>query len=42
MAISAEAMDKVADIARGLLEERFGDDFVFDPIYCDAQDRPRW
>ena len=32
MAVSPETMEKVADIARDLLEERFGDDFVFDPI----------
>ncbi len=32
MTVSADVLDKVADIARDLLEERFGDDFVFDPI----------
>lgn len=30
--ISREVIDKVADIFRRPLEERFGDDFVFDPI----------
>ena len=32
MTVSAETMDKVAAHTRKLLEERFGDDFVFDPI----------
>ena len=32
MGVSAEVLEKVADIARDLLEERFGDDFRFDPI----------
>lgn len=33
MGVSAEALEKVADIARALMEERFGDDFVFDPVF---------
>ena len=33
MSTSNETLEKVADIARGLLEERFGDDFVFDPVF---------
>ena len=33
MSVSSETLEKVADIARDLLEERFGDDFVFDPIF---------
>ena len=32
MTISAETMDQVAALTRKILEERFGDDFVFDPI----------
>ena len=32
MSVSATVLEKVADIARGLLYERFPDDFVFDPI----------
>ena len=32
MTVSAETMDQVAALTREILEERFGDDFVFDPI----------
>ena len=32
MTVSAETMDQVAALTKKVLEERFGDDFVFDPI----------
>ena len=32
MILTDEKAEKVAEITRNLLEERFGDDFVFDPI----------
>ena len=32
MILTDEKAAKVAEITRNLLEERFGDDFVFDPI----------
>ena len=33
MSVSVDVLDKVADIARNLLNERFGDDLVFDPRF---------
>ena len=33
MGYNTEVLEKVADIAKGLMEERFGDDFVFDPVF---------
>ena len=33
MGYNADVLEKVADIAKGLMEERFGDDFVFDPVF---------
>ncbi len=33
MGVSVGVLEKVADIARDMVNERFGDDFVFDPIF---------
>ena len=37
MSVSETVLEKVADIARGLLYERFQDDFVFDPIIVEPR-----
>ena len=37
MSVSETVLEKVADIARGLLYERFPDDFVFDPIIVEPR-----
>lgn len=37
MAVSAEVTEKVAAVARDLLYERFGDDFIFDPIIVEQK-----
>ena len=37
MILTDEKAEKVAEITRNLLEERFGDDFVFDPIIVKAR-----
>ena len=34
MSFSPDTLEKVADIARGLLNERFGNDLVFDPVFA--------
>ena len=34
MSFSPDTLDKVADIARDLLNERFGNDLVFDPVFA--------
>ena len=34
MSFSPDTLEKVADIARNLLNERFGDDLVFDPVFA--------
>lgn len=35
--LTDETARKIADIARDLLYERFGDDFVFDPIWVEQK-----
>ena len=37
MTLTDEKAAKVAEITRNLLEERFGSDFVFDPIIVNAR-----
>lgn len=37
MEFTAELATKIAGIARNLLYERFGDDFVFDPIWVERK-----
>ena len=34
MSFSPDTLEKVADIARDLLNERFGNDLVFDPVFA--------
>ena len=34
MSFSPDTLEKVADIARDLLTERFGNDLVFDPVFA--------
>ena len=40
MILTDEKAEKVAEITRNLLEERFGDDFVFDPITVESRVDP--
>ena len=34
MSFSPDTLEKVADIARDLVNERFGNDLVFDPVFA--------
>ena len=34
MSFSLDTLEKVSDIARDLLNERFGNDLVFDPVFA--------